>query len=38
MRVIYLIRLDYSAVLNDEESMYGYFGAAARLGLKVTGQ
>ena len=30
--------LDYSAVLNDEESMYGYFGAAAKLGLKVTEQ
>lgn len=30
--------LDYSAVLNDGESMYGYFGAAAKLGLKVTEQ
>ena len=30
--------LDYSAVLTDKETMYGYFGAAARLGLKVTGQ
>ena len=27
--------LDYSAVLTDEETMYGYFGAAAKLGLKV---
>lgn len=30
--------LDYSAVLTDEETMYGYFGAAAKLGLKVTEQ
>ena len=29
---------DYSAVLTDEETMYGYFGVAAKLGLKVTGQ
>ena len=28
--------LDYSAVLTDEETMYGYFGAAAKLVLKVT--
>ena len=26
---------DYSAVLTDEETMYGYFGVAAKLGLKV---
>ncbi len=26
---------DYSAVLTDEEMMYGYFGVAAKLGLKV---
>lgn len=26
---------DYSAVLNDEENMYGYFGVAAKLGLTV---
>ena len=37
-QIIFPVGLDYSAVLNDEESMYGYFGAAARLGLKVTGQ
>ena len=37
-QLIFPAGLDYSAVLNDEESMYGYFGAAARLGLKVTGQ
>lgn len=37
-QIIFPAGLDYSAVLNDEESMYGYFGAAARLGLKVTGQ
>lgn len=30
--------LDYSAVLTDEETMYGYFGAAAKLDLKVTEQ
>ena len=30
--------LDYSTVLTDEETMYGYFGAAAKLGLKVTEQ
>lgn len=30
--------LDYSAVLTDKETMYGYFGAAAKLGLKVTEQ
>lgn len=30
--------LDYSAVLTDEETMYGYFGAAAKLGLKATEQ
>lgn len=30
--------LNYSAVLTDEETMYGYFGAAAKLGLKVTEQ
>lgn len=29
---------DYSAVLTDEETMYGYFGAAAKLDLKVTEQ
>lgn len=37
-QIIFPAGLDYSAVLNDEESMYGYFGAAARLGLEVTGQ
>ena len=37
-QIIFPAGLDYSAVLNDEESMYGYFGAAARLGLKVTEQ
>ena len=37
-QIIFPVGLDYSAVLNDEESMYEYFGAAARLGLKVTGQ
>ncbi len=37
-QLIFPAGLDYSAVLNDEESMYGYFGAAAKLGLKVTGQ
>lgn len=37
-QLIFPVGLDYSAVLNDEESMYGYFGAAARLGLKVTEQ
>ena len=37
-QIIFPAGLDYSAVLNDEETMYGYFGAAARLGLKVTGQ
>ena len=37
-QIIFPAGLDYSAVLNDEESMYGYFGAAAKLGLKVTGQ
>ena len=26
---------DYSTVLTDEETMYGYFGVAAKLGLKV---
>ena len=26
---------DYSAVLEDEDTMYGYFGVAARLGLTV---
>ena len=30
--------LDYSAVLTDKENMYGYFGVAAKLGLKVTEQ
>lgn len=30
--------LDYSAVLTDKETMYGYFGAAAKLGLKVAEQ
>ncbi len=30
--------LDYSTVLTDEETMYGYFGAAAKLALKVTEQ
>ncbi len=30
--------LDYSTVLTDEETMYGYFGVAAKLGLKVTEQ
>ena len=30
--------LDYSAVLTDKEIMYGYFGAAVKLGLKVTEQ
>ena len=30
--------LDYSAVLTDKETMYGYFGVAAKLGLKVTEQ
>lgn len=30
--------LNYSAVLTDEETMYGYFGAAAKLDLKVTEQ
>ena len=34
-QIIFPAGLDYSAVLNDEESMYGYFGAAAKLGLKV---
>lgn len=37
-QLIFPAGLDYSAVLNDEETMYGYFGAAAKLGLKVTGQ
>ena len=37
-QLIFPAGLDYSAVLNDEESMYGYFGAAAKLGLKVTEQ
>ena len=37
-QLIFPAGLDYSAVLNDEETMYGYFGAAAELGLKVTGQ
>lgn len=37
-QIIFPAGLDYSAVLNDEESMYGYFGAAARLGLKVSGR
>lgn len=37
-QIIFPAGLDYSAVLNDEETMYGYFGAAAKLGLKVTGQ
>ena len=37
-QIIFPAGLDYSAVLNDEESMYGYFGAAAKLGLKVSGQ
>lgn len=37
-QIIFPAGLDYSAVLNDEESMYGYFGAAAKLGLKVTEQ
>lgn len=30
--------LDYRAVLTDEETMYGYFGVAAKLGLKVVEQ
>lgn len=30
--------LDYRAVLEDEELMYGYFGVAAKLGLKVAEQ
>lgn len=30
--------LNYSAVLTDEETMYGYFGVAAKLGLKVAEQ
>ena len=34
-QIIFPAGLDYSAVLNDEETMYGYFGAAAKLGLKV---
>lgn len=34
-QLIFPAGLDYSAVLNDEETMYGYFGAAAKLGLKV---
>ena len=37
-QIIFPAGLDYSAVLNDEETMYGYFGAAAKLGLKVTEQ
>ena len=37
-QLIFPAGLDYSAVLNDEETMYGYFGAAAKLGLKVTEQ
>ena len=37
-QLIFPAGLDYSAVLNDEETMYGYFGAAAKLGLKVSGQ
>ena len=32
------VGLDYSAVLTDKETMYGYFGVAAKLGLKVTEQ
>ena len=35
-QLIFPAGLDYSAVLTDEETMYGYFGAAAKLGLKVT--
>ena len=30
--------LNYGAVLTDEETMYGYFGVAAKLGLKVVEQ
>ena len=37
-QIIFPAGLDYSVVLNDEETMYGYFGAAAKLGLKVTEQ
>lgn len=37
-QIIFPAGLDYSAVLNDEETMYGYFGAAAKLGLKVIEQ
>ena len=37
-QLIFPAGLDYSAVLNDEETMYGYFGTAAKLGLKVTEQ
>ena len=34
-QLIFPAGLDYSAVLNDEETMYGYFGVAAKLGLTV---
>ena len=37
-QLIFPAGLDYSTVLTDEETMYGYFGAAAKLGLKVTEQ
>lgn len=37
-QLIFPAGLDYSAVLTDKEIMYGYFGAAAKLGLKVTEQ
>ena len=37
-QLIFPAGLDYSTVLTDEETMYGYFGAAAKLGLKVAEQ
>ena len=37
-QLIFPAGLDYSAVLTDKETMYGYFGVAAKLGLKVTEQ
>ena len=35
-QIIFPAGTDYTAVLNDEDMMYGYFGVAEKLGLTVT--
>ena len=35
-QIIFPAGTDYTAVLNDEDIMYGYFGVAEKLGLTVT--